>query len=158
MNKKQKPILVWSAPEYTHYPKSFVWLICAGAVGLGFVLYGLMTDGWTFSIAILAFAGTYYLVSRNAPETVAVEISKTGVSIGRHNFPFTKLKSFWIVYEEPHVKRLYVRFHSRVHPDIFISLEDMDPAEVRSTLKLHLDEMKDGEEPLSDVVTRLLKL
>ncbi|MBI2638648.1 hypothetical protein HYW83_03600 [Candidatus Peregrinibacteria bacterium] len=153
-----KALLTWRAPEYTHHEKSPIWFVVAGLIALLLVLYGLKTDGWTFSVAIIVFAGTYYLVHREAPKTVEVKISKFGVKIGRHVFPYSNLKSFWIVYEPPFIKKLYLRMASSFKPDVFIALEDADPVEVRRLLNTHLNELKGRHEPFSDTLVRLFRL
>lgn len=154
----EQTVLSWKAPQFPHHEKSLLWFIVAGLVVFFLVMYGLRTDGWTFSVAILVFAGTYYLVHRHVPPTVDIKISKFGVKIGRHTFPFSHLKSFWIVYEPPFVKKLYLRMDSKLRPDLFISLEDADPAEVRQILSQYLNEFTGRHEPFSDTLVRLLKL
>ncbi|MEK9133157.1 MAG: hypothetical protein AAB606_05655 [Patescibacteria group bacterium] len=151
-------VLTWKAPEYTYHEKSIIWFILAGFVALLLVIYGILTNGWTFSVAILVFAGTYYLVYREKPKMVEIKISRFGVKVGHHIFPYNHLKSFWIVYNLPFVKRLYLRFTSRLHPDIAISLEDMDAAQIRRVLADHLQELKGTHEPFSDALVRVFKL
>ncbi len=130
----------------------------AGLAALGLIVYGLMTDGWTFSVAIAVFAGTYYLFHRTPPHVVEIKISKMGVKIGHHIFPYSHLKGFWIVYDPPYVAKLYFKMTSKMHPDIFVALEDSDPAELRRILSMHCKELSGCNEPLSDSLVRLLRL
>ncbi|MBI4994607.1 hypothetical protein HZC21_03115 [Candidatus Peregrinibacteria bacterium] len=154
----EKAVFTWSAPEYIYHKKTALWFIVAGFVAIALVIYGLMTNGWTFSVAIIVFAGTYYSFYKHAPQNVEVKISRVGVKIGRHLFPYGKLKSFWIVYDPPLVKRLYLRTTSRLHPDIFISLQHADPSKIRSILKEHILEKENGSEPFADALVRAFKL
>lgn len=154
----ERAVLTWKAPQFAHHEKSLLWFVIAGLVAFLLVIYGLRTNGWTFSVAVIVFAGTYYLIHRHAPPIVDIKISKFGVKIGRHTFPFSNLKSFWIVYEPPFVKKLYLRMDSKFQPDIFISLENADPVEVRRILGTYLHEFTGRHEPFSDVLVRLLKL
>ena len=151
-------VLSFQAPEYVQHEKSLAWYIVAGVVAFALVYYGLATDGWTFSMAIIVFAGTYYLFHKDAPPIIAVKISKMGVKIGRHIFPYSQIKNYWIVYDPPHVTKLYLRMTSRIHPDIYVSLNDADPVEVRHALTGHVKEAKGVREPFTDALTRLLKL
>lgn len=151
-------LLSWKAPEYTHHEKSGLWFIIAGAVLLFFVIYGLLTDGWTFSIALVVFAGTYYLLHRETPKIVDIKISKVGIKIGRHTFPYSHMKGFWVFYDPPLVKKLYLRINSHFHPDISVSLGDADISAVRQTLKQHTQELPEKREPFSDTLVRVLKL
>jgi len=151
-------LLTWKAPEYAHHEKSALWFVIAGIILLAFIMYGLATDGWTFSIALIVFAGTYYLLHRETPKIVDVKISKVGVKIGRHSFPYSHMKGFWIFYDPPISKKLYLRINSHFHPDISISLEDVDSAEVRKVLSEHTQELPEKREPFSDTLVRVLKL
>ncbi|MFA6521112.1 MAG: hypothetical protein WCT53_01880 [Candidatus Gracilibacteria bacterium] len=154
----ENAIIRWKAPEFDHHEKSTLWFIIAGLVVLLLVFYGLKTDGWTFSVAILVFAGTYYLLHREKPKVVDIKISKIGVKIGRHIFHYSHLKNFWVVYNPPFVQRLYLKSTSKLHPDIFVSLEDADPMAVKHILKDHIPELKGANEPFADVLVRIFKL
>lgn len=155
---KTKNSLSWKAPQYQHHEKSVLWFVLAAIALVGFVVYGLSTDGWTFSVAMVVFAGTYYLMQRHTPPIVNVIISNNGVKIGRYSFPYGNLKSFWIVSDPPFVNKLYLRMESRMHPDIFVSLDGADPDEVRKALGAHIQEHKGKHEPFSDSLVRLFKL
>ncbi len=153
-----KAIFTWYAPEFAHHEKSSLWFLVAGLIALALVIYGIETDGWTFSVAIIVFAGTYYLIQRHRPPIVEVKLSKFGVKIGRHIFPYSQLKSFWIVYDPPFVKKLYLRMASTFKPDVFVALEDGDPVEIRRILNMHLSELRGRHEPFSDTLVRLFRL
>lgn len=151
-------ILTFRAPEYDYHEKSSMWYAIAGGIALLFIIYGLKTDGWSFSLAVIVFAGTYYLVRRKAPPVVDVKITKMGVAIGDHKFQYSGIKGFWIVFEPPHVTKLYLRMAGRASPDISVSLKDTDPSEVRMALKKHARELEISTEPFSDTLVRLFKL
>lgn len=151
-------VLSFQAPEYIQHQKSALWFVVAALIGAALVFYGLATDGWTFSVAILVFAATYYLFHKEKPPVVTVKISKMGIKVGRHIFPYTSIKNFWIVYDPPLVKKLYLRMRARVQPDVYVSLEDVDPAELRHALSGHIKEAHGRTEPFADVLARLFKL
>lgn len=153
-----KALVTWRAPEYTRHEKSWLWFVIAALILAALVVYGLETDGWTFSVALIVFAGTYYLFYRHEPPMVEIKISKFGVKIGHHIFPYGNLKNFWIVYEPPLVKKLYLRMSSKFQPDVFVDLRDADPAAIRKVLKEHLKEKDTPHEPFSDILVRLFRL
>lgn len=151
-------ILNWKAPEYLHQEKTTLWFVIAAAVAIGLVIYGLATDGWSFSLAIIVFCGTYYLIHRKTPPIVEVKISKIGIKIGRHLFPYSGLAGFWIAYDPPFLKRLYLRIEAKFKPDVFVSIEDMDPVEIKKTLLVHTHEISGKHEPFADTLVRILGL
>ena len=153
-----KALLSWIAPEYPHQEKSWLWFAVASVVLALLVLYGLFTDGWTFSMAVLVFAGTYYLLHRETSPLVEVKISRVGIKIGIHIFSYSQIRGFWILYDPAYVRRLYVRMQSRFRPDVFVDLGATDPAELREILAKHIKELKGLDEPFGDLVVRLLRL
>lgn len=154
----EKALISWHAPEYPHHEKSLLWFLIAALIIGILVFYGLETNGWTFSIALIVFAGTYYLIYRHKPRMVEVKVSGFGVKIGTQSIPFSSIKHFWVLYDPPHLKRLYLRMSSRFYPDIFVSLEDIDPANLRRLLSAYIKELEGRHEPFSDTLVRLLKL
>lgn len=153
-----RAVLVWKAPEYRHHEKSLLWYLIAVVILAALVVYGILTDGWTFSLALIVFAGTYYVSQRETPQIVDVKISEMGVKIGRHVFPFSYIKGFWIVYEPPFLNSLYLRMSSRVHPDICVSIETIDPSEVRTVLHARTKELPIQHEPFADTLVRIFHL
>lgn len=154
----EKPLLKWNAPEYVYHEKSLLWFVVAAILVFLVILYDLLNSGWSFSLAIIVFAGAYYVFYRTKPAVIEVKISKIGIKIGRYTFPYNHLRYFWIVYDPPFLKRLYLRVISRLHPDIFISLEEVDVSEVRRILSNYLEELKGRHEPFSDTLVRLFRL
>lgn len=155
---KEQVLLSWEAHEYPHHEKTSRWFIIALIIVGLLVIYGLMTDGWTFSVAMLVFAGTYYVTHRRAPPIVDVVISHTGIKIGQHTFPYTQLKGFWVLFNPPYVHRMYLRQQGNFRPDVFVDIGDADPAEIAGTLNKYLKEIKGMQEPFGDTVIRLLRL
>lgn len=151
-------ILTWKAPEYVYHEKTMLWFIIAGLILFALIVYGFKTDSWTFSLAAIMLACTYYLFHAKKPSLVDVKISKFGIKIGHHIFPYNHIRAFWIVYEAKCQKKLYLKIASAFHPHVIVLLSNTNPAEVRHLLLSHLEEIKGQTEPLSDTITRLLKL
>lgn len=157
-NAFDKALLQFKSCEYPNHEKSLTWFLVAGAVLALLIAYGMSTGSWTFSVALLVFAGTYYLLHREDSKEFDVKISEMGVKIGRHAFPYSSLKNFWMVYDPPSVSKLYFRPAGRFKPDIFVMLEDAPVEEIRKALSPHVKELADTREPFADAVARILKL
>lgn len=154
----EEAILSWKAPEYLKHEKSHMWFLVAGIIALLLVFYGFASGGWTFSLAIIVFAGTYYLLHREDPKIVDVKISEMGVKIGRRIYPYSDMRGFWIVYEPPHVTKLYFKLIGKFQPDVFVALGDCSPAQARNSLRKHTKELEGFGEPFSDALVRVFKL
>ncbi len=158
-NKKQEEIFVsWRAKEYPHHEKSLLWFIIAAVILSSLVVYGVMTDGWTFSMAIIVAAGAYYVSHRTPPDVVTMSVTSRGVRIGRHLFEYHSLKNFWIVFNPPYVHRLYLRMKTKYAADVIVDVHDSDVAELRALLKKHVTENEKTTEPFADTLIRLLRL
>ncbi|MBI2453916.1 hypothetical protein HYV58_01925, partial [Candidatus Peregrinibacteria bacterium] len=137
-NTTGKALCYWRAPQYLHHEKTALWFAVFGAVIFSFVLYGLKTGAWTFSVAVVVFAGTYYLYERHRPEPVDIKLSKHSLMVGKKRYPYSHLKNFWIVDEPPFPKKLYLRAASRLAPDFYIPLGNADSDAVREVLSKRL--------------------
>lgn len=155
---KEVVSLAWVAQEYPYHEKSLLWFIIAGTILLSLIVYGLLTDGWTFSMALIVAAGAYYVSHRNPPEIVPISVTNKGIKVGKHTFAYPSIKCFWIVYDPPHTRRLYIRLHARLAVNIAIELEDVDVNDLRKELLKHLAEHTVSEEPFTETLIRLLRL
>ncbi|PJC37452.1 hypothetical protein CO046_00425 [Candidatus Peregrinibacteria bacterium CG_4_9_14_0_2_um_filter_53_11] len=152
-------LISWESHEHKHKEKSSRWFISAVVVLALMVAFDLYNGGWSFSIALLLFAGTYYLAHRHSEQVTPVAISTAGVMVGPQLLPYNALKCFWIFNAQPHVQRLYLRMESRVRPDLYVEIgSEVTPEEVRQVLRPHLKELKGMEEPFADTLVRLFKL
>lgn len=155
---KEVVSLAWVAQEYPYHEKSLLWFIIAGVILLSLIVYGLLTDGWTFSMALIVAAGAYYVSHRNPPEIVPISVTNKGIKVGKHTFAYPSIQCFWIVYDPPHTRRLYIRLHARLSVNIAIELEDVDVTDLRKQLRKHVSEHAVSAEPFTDTLIRLLRL
>ncbi len=157
-NSFDKHIIGWTAPEYIQHEKGLKWFIAAGIIILILVVYGILADNWTLSIALVLAAAVYVMVHGQTPGDVKVVVSKTGIKVGEREYPYQNIKYFWIIYKPPKVKTLNLQTNSKFLPDITIQLGDQDPAELRTFLLMHIREREGKEETLVDSFLRILKL
>lgn len=155
---KDSVALAWIAREFPYHEKSFAWFIGAGVIILSLIIYGLMTDGWTFSMALIIAAAAYYVSHRNPPELVTITVTDKGITIGKNRIEYPAIKYFWITYNPPVVKRLYLRLASKLATNIAIELDGVDAQDLRQALKKYIKENQTHEEPFTESLIRLLKL
>lgn len=155
---RERVLHSWTGPEYEHNEKTIFWFIAAGIVALALAIYGIVSGGWSFSLAIVAFCAAYYAFHRHLPERVEIKITNHGVWVGRHFFNYAKLRKFWIVSDAPFVERLYLRAKVHFHPDIVVSIARQNPVVIRNALREHIPEWEEGDEPFTDTLVRLFRL
>jgi hypothetical protein len=149
----------WSAPAYPHYHRGALWYGIAAVIGAALLVYAFISNNFLFAVIVVMFAITLMLQTSRKPEMMAVTVVSTGVLFGGRFIPYRDLKSFWIVYEPPMTKSLYLDFKRAFFPHVTILLEDVDPVELRLVLKKYLPE--DGEhegEPAVDIFSKIFKI
>lgn len=148
----------WTVDEYDRHVRGPAWFALAFLAAVGLILYALITQNFLFAIIIVMFGVIIGLSALREPERIPFRATTRGVVVGELFVPYKDLKDFWIVYEPPYVKNLYFEHKNPLTPRIVIPFEDADPVEVRATLLAHLDENGRSEEPLGDLLGRVLKL
>lgn len=141
----QNTNIVWEAPEFRHYEKTYGWYVTVAAVTV--LLVGFFTiQGDIFAAVTMLVLGLIVLFfARQKPETVVIELSSKGVKFGDLIFPYKQLKYFWVVSTENHKT---VNFHTNtlVNNTVILELEQQDPEEVRLFLLQHLPEHSEVRE------------
>ncbi len=149
----------WSIPEYQLHSRGTMWYIVAGVLLIGLLIYAFVTANFLFALLVILFAIIIFLSHTNEPPIVEVSLTDTGMVMNNRFYPYYSLHSFWIIFEPPFTKHLYVDFQNSMRPSMAIHLGDEDPLEVRKTLrKFVYEDLEKKEEPLSEVLWRVLKL
>ncbi len=149
----------WLIDEYERHERGPLWYAIAFIVGVGMVLYAMITQNFLFAIIVIMGGIIVGLSSMREPRRLLFQMTSRGVLVGDEFVPYKNLKSFWILYDPPHTKCLYLDFRNSITPHIRVALEDQDPLKVRSALLefLHEESSREGE-PISELLGRVLKL
>ncbi len=149
----------WEVDEYAQHERSRLWYILAGLVGIGLIIYAVITSNFLFAIIVLMTAVIMLISMFMKPEKIPVIVTTTGIIVGDTYYDYQSIRDFSIVYDPPDVKLLYLDFFAMAHPLLSISLEDVDPNIVRENLlPFCLENFKRNQEDLTDVMRRLYKL
>lgn len=151
-------VFSWLIDEYERHERGPVWYAVSFLVGVSLILYALVVQNFLFAIIIVMFGVIIGLSSLREPQRMLFQITTRGVFVGDHFTSYRDMKDFWIVYEPPYVKNLYLEYKNALTPRIVVPIEDGDPVEIRRALLDFLDENGRSEEPLGDLMGRVLKL
>lgn len=151
-------ILSWRTPEFIPHPKGKTWYLIAGILVLSLTAYAILTGSATMAIVFLLLGGVYYLTQNQKPKIIEIRLTQLGVQVGSAFYPYSMINSFWVVYDPPFVQRLYLRVGSKSFRHLKIELNDQNPVEVRHLLAKEVPEVEGGEESLTDLFIRLLRL
>jgi hypothetical protein len=152
-------IMAWTVDEYERHERGPIWYAVAVVLGVTLLLYAVLTQNFLFAVIVIMFGVIIGLSTMREPQQLLFVMTSRGVEIGGKFIPFKEFRSFWVLYEPPHVKNVYLEYKRSVRPHIVVPLYDQNPLEVRKALLKYLDEdLTQEEEPLADLLGRLLKL
>ena len=152
-------ILSWESWEYPPVERSRKWYVIASVLGIGLLLYALLSANFVFAVIILMFAVIQLLRDLRKPARLPIHITTAGVVFGNDFYPYENIRDFSIVYFPPDVKVLYVSFNGLMSPTLSLPLEDMNPNDVRQGLLPYaFENLNRDREYLTDLISRLYKL
>ena len=130
----------WKIKEYERHDRGRLWFVLMFLLGFVLVLVGLFTQNFLFSLIIILFGIILFLQSHQDPHEVDFAISELGVVIGSRFYSYNEFEHFYLIYNPPSVKTLFLETNSFFRPLIRIPLLDVNPVEVRHSLREYLDE------------------
>ena len=149
----------WSFSEFAQYDRSRGWYIGFMLAVLGFGAYAVWAKNYTFLMIIVLLALILIVRFRRSPMEVVFMIREEGAQVSNRFYAWREMKDFWILYQPPTVKKLYLEFKTVGRPSLDIPMENQNPLKIRQLLSEHLVENTEREEePFSDTLTRALKI
>ncbi len=151
--------LSWTFPEYTVPARKKGWYFTATLIFLVIFAYAILTANFLFGLIAVIIAIIIFLFQQKKPLAVQFSLHPKGVSLNNKDYSFKEFKKFWLLYEPPAVKNLYLDFKSALKPTLVIPLQNQNPVNIRQFLKQHLEEDLEKEnEPLTETLARVLKI
>lgn len=151
-----KVLLSWSAPEYEQYQYKPAWFVLLGGAALVLVILGILSRNYFFIAFIVLASAVLFMYAKRAPRTIEVEITGSGVKIGKTVYPFTELKSFWI-FNLPGAKELSLDTKKAFSASVRAPLGDMVPEKVKRVMAQLLPE-EEHQVLMTDQIARKLGL
>ncbi|MBU2235676.1 hypothetical protein KKA01_01300 [Patescibacteria group bacterium] len=154
-----KTILQWKFPEYEEHVRGFVWYIVTGIISISLLIYAIIVSNFLFAIIIVIVDLIILIQINRKPDRIDFKITDEGVVIGTSFTPYKNISNFWIIYNPPKVKTLYINYKATIRPDITIPLENKNPLRVREVLLQYIEEdLEKEEESNSEQIRKFLKL
>ncbi len=151
-------LLAWDFPEFHRHDRSRNWYFGFLGIMAALVLFAILTANYTFIFVIILAGFIILLRLRRIPPMVNIAIREEGVEVSRGFYTWRDIKSFWILYRPPEIKKLYLTLKG-ARPGLDVTLESQNPLKVRELLSEHLLEETDREEePAGDQISRTLKI
>lgn len=152
-------LMEWRFPEYEKRERGKSWFITAFIITAALVVWAIATANFLFALIVVMVVIIIVTHHYSEPSEVVFQITKKGIFLDDHFYPYQSMDRFWILYNPPEVKKLYFHFKSILHPQLAVPLQDRNPLKVRSLLLKHLEEdVQKEEESASEILARRLKL
>ncbi len=153
-----KTFLQWKFFEFPIHQRGLVWYFVSGLFIMLFLGYAVFTRNFLFALIIILFVLLFYIMNRSVRE-ITIQIGEDGVLLGNKLYQYSSMEKYWIIYNPPQVKSLYIQFKSFFSPRLVISLENQSPLKIREILSNYIvEDLDQEEEPPLDTLTRVLKL
>jgi hypothetical protein len=154
-----KELMGWNYPEFDNTARSNAWYLWYGIIASFFIVLGVLTDNFLFSIIIILATLIVFLRNWRRPGQIHFAVLPQGIQVGRTLYPMKDIKEFWIVYQPQVVEMLYFEFNSAWRPLLAIPLQGNNPLQIRELLLEYLPEnLEKDEEPTADAIARILHL
>ena len=149
-------LLSWETEEFEHREKNKDWYWSVGIVTVGFFALAIILENYLFAILVVMGGFTVAMYGSKKPKVVRFAITSRGIMTGDVLYPYDNIEYFWIHYDPPHVRSLYLVSKKMLQTQIIIPLGHTDPNEVRECL-IKFAEEKEIEESLFDTIARFFR-
>lgn len=140
----------WQTQEYDYHPKNadWFWFIAIITVAV-FILSAFFFRNFLFMVLIALSGFTVMLYGARKPKTILFSITSRGIIAGKRLYLYNNVKSFWIHYDPPRKKELFLKSKGTFIPNVIIPLGETDPNAAREKLVKFIKE-EPQEESLID--------
>lgn len=151
-------LLAWQTPEFVPMERTKKWYLITSIIVIALIAYAILSDSATMAVVFVLLAGMYFMVHKKEPRIVNVIITELGIFYDKQFYHYNTINAFWIVYNPPFVRALYLRLGGKAFKYVRIELNSQDPIKLRHFLSKELPEMEGVEERFVDILVRLLRL
>ena len=156
---QSKTFTSWTFLEFIPHVRSTTWYVVAGIVAAAIFAYAIISHNVLFALLVVMIALVMLLNHRKQPKQISITLHEDGIDIAKKTIPWKDITAFWIVYDPPHVKRLYFHTKGMMLGEISIPLENENPVTVRAVLLKYIPEdTKKESETTFDALGRWLKI
>jgi len=147
----------WTAPEFIVYEKNSRWYTILLVLGIVLLAYSVLRKDYMMFVTFFLILVAVYLYSKRHPQELKITISGGGITVNDQRYPYSMIKSFWIIYQPPEVKTLTLETTNYINREVVLQIEDADPSEIRRVLIKYIPEDLNKEEAYTDRLARKLK-
>jgi len=149
----------WNFSEYENHLRSKGWYMLFFVIVVLLLIYALTTTNFLFAVIVILATMIILMRTKYEPKLVNFAICANGLLVDETFYAYDEIQDYYIVYNPPVSKELYIHFKSVWHPRLTILLQDQNPIQIRELLSDYLEEDMDKEnEPVSESFRKYFKL
>jgi len=139
--------------------RSSLWYLIVISIAIWLIIWWFLSKQYWMSFVIILLAWLVFYVENNSEDIVNIQITSEWIKIDNNFYPFSNLKSFWIIYEweNPIILRLNIAKKVGIWT-IDINIDKTIVTQVRNILSNFLEEEQKQELTFTEKLIRLLKL
>jgi len=152
----QRSLLSWTAPEFdasSEHSRAPLFLV---GLFLIIIVYALVTNSSIMAITFVLLGTVTFLHSRKPPRLLECAIVDNGIIVGKEEYVFDTITSFWIIYEQGE-QSLFLKTKGSLVSSVRIPLGNTNPNAVREMLLPRIREVK-YDPTLIDTLSRFLHI
>jgi len=154
-----KTLMQWKFSEYEEHKRGRLWYISAAVISVLFLIYAIASANFLFALIIIIIDLIILIQANRKPDRLDFKITEEGIVIGSSFHPYQDINKFWLIYDPPKSKTLYLNFKATIRPDVTIPLENKNPLRIREILLEYLEEdLNKEEDSSSEQIRKFLKL
>lgn len=152
-------LLEWETLEFMPLKRGKTWYLVAGLIIFVLLTYATVSQSLTMALVFVMIAFLFMLIEHKRPRHLRAIVTDMGLEFDGNFFPYHHINAFWIVYHPPYVRTLYLRVkQGRRYEIVKVELNHMNPVELRAILIREIPEIEGADEPMIDILTRLLRI
>jgi len=156
VSMKEKLLYSWKTEGFEHYEKEIAWYVNTAILFLAIAsLFIFILHLYLAAAVVIVGLAAVYVHANQEPQRIECRITNRRIKIGNRDYPFQKLKSFWILDQSSRPK-FYLQTTALLFSTLSVPLGEGEATEIRKTLKNLLPEFGRGE-AISDRITRWLR-
>ena len=151
-------LLEWEFPTFEKHIRGPLWYLVAPAAGIALLIYAIIIKNFLLAIIVILIAIILAAKDFLHPQKVTITFSELGVKISDKFYRYQEFDKFWIAYEPPTIKTLYLEFKSGMRTNYAIPMMDENPIKIRTILQKYvLEDLERENEDLTDRLGRFFK-
>ncbi len=147
----------YEAREFEKYERSVTWYIAFSGIGILLLIYAIISRSPLMFIVFFLLFIIIIVISNKDPQTVQVDISKSGIILDKKRmFRYQDIEAFG-VYVDGAIRYISLYLENGVMQYARIPLGTEDPEEIADLLA-HFIVREDGRERITDQLDHILKI